>query len=45
VENQPITENISGKISDDFDLNIEKVINKTIIANELPNWGKADSSL
>jgi hypothetical protein len=45
VENQPITENISGKLSDEFDLAIDKVLNKPIIATDLPNWNKADASL
>lgn len=45
MENQLTTERISGKLSDDFDLSIEKVINKSIITTDIPNWNKADATL
>jgi len=45
VENQLATENVSGKLTDDFDLDIEKVISKAIVAADLPNWSKAETSL
>lgn len=45
MENQLATENVSGKLTDDFDLDIEKVISKAIVAADLPNWSKAETSL
>ncbi len=45
MENQLATENVSGKLTDDFDLDIEKVISKAIVAADLPNWNKAETSL
>lgn len=45
MENQLATENVSGKLTEDFDLDIEKVISKAIVAADLPNWSKAETSL
>jgi hypothetical protein len=45
VEDQLTKEKISGKLTDDFDAEFEKTVNKTIVPNELPNWSKAETSL
>ena len=45
MEDQLIKEKISGKLTDDFDAEFEKTVNKTIVPNELPNWSKAETSL
>jgi len=45
VQDQLIKEIVSGKFTDDFDLEIEKTINKNIVPTELPNWNKAEVSL
>jgi len=45
VEDQLTKEKISGKLTDDFDADLEKIISKTIAPNELPNWNKAETSL
>jgi hypothetical protein len=45
VEDQLTKEKISGKLTEDFDTDFEKIISKTIAPNELPNWNKAETSL
>ncbi len=45
MENQLTTEKISGKLSDDFDLSIEKIVNKPVVTTDIPNWNKADATL
>jgi hypothetical protein len=45
VQDQLTKETVSGKFTEDFDLEIEKTINKNIIPTELPNWNKAEISL
>ena len=45
MEDQLTKEKISGKLTDDFDADLEKIISKTIAPNELPNWNKAETSL
>lgn len=45
MENQLTTEKISGKLSDDFDLSIEKIVNKPFVTTDIPNWNKADITL
>jgi len=45
VQDQLTKETVSGKFTEDFDLEIDKTINKNIIPNELPNWNKAEISL
>ena len=45
MQDQLTKETVSGKFTEDFDLEIEKTINKNIIPNELPNWNKAEISL
>jgi len=45
VEDQLTKEKVSGKLTDDFDVDLEKIISKTIAPNELPNWNKAETSL
>jgi hypothetical protein len=45
VQDQLTKETVSGKFTEDFDLEIEKTINKNIVPTELPNWNKAELSL
>ena len=45
MENQLTEDKISGKVSENYDLDIEKIVNREIIANDLPNWNKADAPL
>lgn len=45
MEDQLTKEKVSGKLTDDFDVDFEKIISKTIAPNELPNWNKAEISL
>ncbi len=45
VEDQLTKEKVSGKLTEDFDIDLEKTINKTITPIELPNWNKAETSL
>ena len=45
MENQLAAEITTNKFPKDFDLSIEKVINKLVAASDLPNWNKADTSL
>jgi hypothetical protein len=45
VQDQLTKETVSGKFTEDFDLDIEKTNNKNIIPAELPNWNKAETSL
>jgi hypothetical protein len=45
VQDQLTKETISGKFTEDFDLDIEKTNNKNIVPAELPNWNKAETSL
>ena len=45
MQDQLTKETVSGKFTEDFDLEIEKTINKNIIPTELPNWNKAELSL
>jgi hypothetical protein len=45
VQDQLTKETVSGKFTEDFDLEIEKTNNKNIIPAELPNWNKAETSL
>lgn len=45
MENEITTNNLSGKLSEDLDLDIEKLVNKTIDISDLPNWDKADTAI
>jgi hypothetical protein len=45
VQDQLTKETVSGKFTEDFDTDVEKTINKSIIPAELPNWNKAEISL
>jgi hypothetical protein len=45
VQDQLTKETVSGKFTEDFDLDIEKTNNKNIVPAELPNWNKAETSL
>lgn len=45
MQDQLTKETISGKFTEDFDLDIEKTNNKNIVPAELPNWNKAETSL
>ena len=45
MEDQLTKEKVSGKLTDEFDIDLEKTISKAIIPNELPNWSKAETSL
>ena len=45
MENQLAAEKTTNKFPKDFDLSIEKVINKLVAASDLPNWNNADTSL
>ena len=45
MEDQLTKEKVSGKLTDEFDLDLEKTISKAIIPNDLPNWSKAETSL
>ena len=45
MQDQLTKEAVSGKFTEDFDLDVEKAINKNIIPNELPNWNKAEIPL
>jgi len=45
VQDQLTKETVSGKFTEEFDLDIEKPVNKNIIPTELPNWNKAEISL
>ena len=45
MEDQLTKDKVSGRIADDFDIDLEKTINKTFTPNELPNWSKAETSL
>lgn len=45
MQDQLTKETVSGKFTEDFDIDIEKTNNKNIIPNELPNWNKAELSL
>ena len=45
MQDQLTKETVSGKFTEEFDLDIEKPVNKNIIPTELPNWNKAETSL
>lgn len=45
MQDQLTKETVSGKFTEEFDLDIEKPVNKNIIPTELPNWNKAEISL
>lgn len=45
MQDQLTKETVSGKFTEDFDLEIEKTNNKNIIPADLPNWNKAELSL
>lgn len=45
MEDQLTKEKVSGKLTDEFDIDLEKTISKAIIPNGLPNWSKAETSL
>jgi hypothetical protein len=45
VEDQLTKEVVKTKLSDDFDTDLEKVINKVVIPTDLPNWNKVESGL
>jgi hypothetical protein len=45
VENQLTAEKLTSKLSEDFNLAIEKAINKTMLVSDFPNWNKADDLL
>ena len=45
MEDQLTKEAIKNKISDDFDTDLEKIVNKIVLPTELPNWNKAETSL
>lgn len=45
MEDQLTKEVVKTKLSDDFDTDLEKVINKVVIPTDLPNWNKVESGL
>lgn len=45
MEDQLTKEVIKNKIADDFDTDLEKIVNKIVLPSELPNWNKAETSL
>ncbi len=45
MEDQLTKEVIKSKIADDFDTDLEKIVNKIVLPSELPNWNKAETSL
>lgn len=45
MEDQLIKEVVKTKLSDDFDTDLEKVINKVVIPTDLPNWNKVETGL
>jgi len=45
VEDQLTKEVVKTKLSDDFDTDLEKVINKVVIPTDLPNWNKVETGL
>jgi hypothetical protein len=45
VEDQLTKEILKTKLSDDFDTDLEKVINKAVIPTDLPNWNKVETGL
>ncbi len=45
MEDQLTKEIAKGKLTDDFDADLEKIVSKVIVPNELPNWNKAETSV
>ncbi|MBK7229611.1 MAG: hypothetical protein IPH97_12285 [Ignavibacteriales bacterium] len=45
MEDQLTKEVVKTKLSDDFDTDLEKVINKVVIPTDLPNWNKVETGL
>ncbi len=45
MEDQLTKEVVKNKIADDFDTDLEKIVNKVVLPTELPNWNKAETSL
>ena len=45
MEDQLTKEVAKGKLTDDFDADLEKIVSKVIVPNELPNWNKAETSV
>lgn len=45
MQEQLTKETINGNSAENFELDLEKPANKTIIPNDLPNWNKAEASL
>ncbi|MEO8231680.1 MAG: hypothetical protein ABI638_05335, partial [Ignavibacteriota bacterium] len=45
MEDQLTKEVVKNKIADDFDTDLEKIVNKIVLPTELPNWNKAETSL
>jgi len=45
VEDQLTKELLKNKLTDDFDTDLEKIVSKVILPNDLPNWNKAETSV
>ncbi|MBE0538307.1 MAG: hypothetical protein IH620_01235 [Ignavibacterium sp.] len=45
MQEQLTKETINGNLAENFESDLEKPVNKTIIPNDLPNWNKAEASL
>ncbi|HCY76863.1 MAG TPA: hypothetical protein DHV28_13160 [Ignavibacteriales bacterium] len=45
MQEQLTKETIDGNLAENFESDLEKPVNKTIIPNDLPNWNKAEASL
>ena len=45
MEDQLTKEVVKTKLSDDFDTDLEKVINKVVIPTDLPNWNTVETGL
>ena len=45
MEDQLTKEVEKNKITDDFDTDLEKIVSKIVVPNELPNWNKAETSV
>lgn len=45
MEDQLTKELLKNKLTDDFDTDLEKIVSKVILPNDLPNWNKAETSV
>lgn len=45
MENQFTTDNLSGKYSEDLNLDIEKLVNKAVEVSDYPNWDRANAAI